>query len=207
MENLAYENKKYTYADLENMPEDERYEIIEGDLFAMESPHGRHQLVLGELYRQISNYLQGKKCKVFIAPFDVVLSKSKKKNEMYNVLQPDLFVLCDMNKYEDSKVFGAPDFVIEILSPSTNVHDKYRKMNLYAQYGVKEYWIVDIVANIIHPYILNEKGVYELSPRAYAIDEKIKVNTLKGLTISLKDFLEENYDLIKEDEEEYKIEE
>lgn len=207
MENLAYENKKYTYADLENMPEDERYEIIEGDLFVMESPHGRHQLVLGELYRQISNYLQGKKCKVFIAPFDVVLSKSKKKNEMYNVLQPDLFVLCDMNKYEGSKVFGAPDFVIEILSPSTNVHDKYRKMNLYAQYGVKEYWVVDVTAKIIHPYMLNEKGVYELSSRAYGIDEKIKVNTLKGLTISLKDFLEENYDLIKEDEEEYKIEE
>lgn len=79
MENLAYENKKYTYADLENMPKDERYEIIEGDLFVMESPHGRHQLVLGELYRQISNYLQGKKCKVFIAPFDVVLSKAKRK--------------------------------------------------------------------------------------------------------------------------------
>lgn len=205
MNNLAYENKKYTYEDLEKLPQDERYEIINGDLFVMESPHGRHQLVLGELFGQIRQFLQGKKCTAFISPFDVVLSKSRKKNEIYNVVQPDLFVLCDMDKYEGTKVFGGPDFVIEIASPSNRSHDYYRKLNLYQEYGVKEYWIVDIIEKSIHPYVLNEKSVYELS-KVYGLDEEIKVKTLKGLTISLKDFLEQNVDILKEDEEEYKFE-
>lgn len=205
MENVAYENKKYTYEDLEKLPQDERYEIINGDLFVMESPHGRHQLILGELFGQIREYLQGKKCTVFLSPFDVALAKINKKSEIYNVVQPDLFVLCDMNKYEGPKVFGGPEFVIEIASPTNRAHDYYRKLNLYQEYGVKEYWIVDPIEKNIHPYVLNEKGVYELS-KVYALDEDIKVKTLKGLTISLKEFLEQNKDLLKEDEAEYKLE-
>lgn len=206
MDNLAIENKKYSYEDLEKLPEDERYEIIEGNLFIMESPHGRHQLLLGELYRQISNYLQDKKCTVFLSPFDVALSKSKKKNEIFNVVQPDLMILCDMDKYEGPKIFGAPDFVIEIASPFNRTHDYLRKFNLYQKYGVKEYWIVDYQGNSISAYILNKNGVYEL-PRVYHLEEDIKVNTLKGLTISLKKFLEENINLLKEEEAEYNIEE
>lgn len=204
MENLAYESKKYTYEDLEKMTQDDnqRYEIINGDLFVMESPHGRHQLVLGELFGQIREFLKGKKCKPFIAPFDVVLSKSKKKNEMYNVVQPDLFVLCDLEKYDGSKVYGAPNFVVEIVSPWTKTNDRLRKYNLYQNYGVKEYWIVDLQENSISPYILNEKGIYEL-PYMYEITESIKVKTLPGLTITLKDFVKENADLLKEDEAEY----
>lgn len=205
MENLAYENKKYSYEDLEKLPDDERYEIIDGDLFIMESPHGRHQLLLNEINIQISNFLKNKKCTVFIAPFDVVLSKSKKKNEIYNVVQPDIMVLCDMSKYEGGYIFGGPDFVIEIISPFNKANDHFRKFNLYQKYGVKEYWLVDYKEHVILPYILNEKGIYEL-PRAYDLSEDIKVHTLKGLTISLKKFLEENKELLKEDETEYKLE-
>lgn len=206
MENLAYENKKYTYEDLEKITQDEnqRYEIINGDLFVMQSPLGRHQLVLGEIYRQMSNFLVGKKCKPFIAPFDVVLSKSKKSNEIYNVVQPDIFVLCDLNKYEGTKVFGAPDLVIEIVSPGTKTNDRLRKFNLYQTFGVKEYWIVDLIENSICPYVLNEKNIFEL-PYMYELTESIKVKILPGLTISLKEFLKENENLLKEDEEEYKL--
>lgn len=201
MENLAYDNKKYSYEDLEKLPDDERYEIIDGNLFIMESPDGRHQLLLGELHLQIGNYLRDKKCTVFLAPFDVALSKSKKKNEIYNVVQPDIMVLCDMNKYEGRYIFGGPDFVIEIVSPFNKSHDYVKKLKLYQEYGVKEYWIVDYKEHVILPYILNEKGVYEL-PKIYELDEEIKVHTLKGLTISLKKFLEENANLLKEEEEE-----
>lgn len=204
MENVAYENKKYSYEDLEKLPDDERYEIIDGNLFIMESPHGRHQLILGELFGQIREFLQDKKCTVFIAPFDVALSKSKKKNEIHNVVQPDIMVLCDMNKYEGGYIFGGPDFVIEIVSPFNRSHDYVRKLKLYQQYGVKEYWIVDYQENLITPYVLNENGAYEIK-KVYELDEDIKVHTLKGLTISLKKFLEENAQLLKEEEEEYKL--
>lgn len=206
MDNLAYENKKYTYEDLEKLPDDERYEIIDGNLFIMESPHGRHQLLLGELFGQIREFLKDKKCTIFLAPFDVALSKSKKKNEIFNVVQPDLMVLCDMDKYEGQKILGAPDFIIEIVSPTNRTHDYLRKFNLYQKYGVKEYWLVDYKDKAILPYILNEKGIYEL-PRTYELDEDIKVHTLKGLTISLKNFLKENENLLNEEEEEYKLEE
>jgi len=172
----------------------------------MEAPHGRHQLILGELYRQISNFLMGKKCKPFIAPFDVVLSKSRKKNEMYNVVQPDLFVLCDLEKYDGSKVFGAPNFIIEIESPGTALNDRLRKFNLYQKYGVREYWIVDLSKKIISPYTLNQKGIYEIA-RVYELNEDIKVITLPGLTISLKDFAKENAELLKEEEAEYEVQE
>ncbi len=204
MENLAYENKKYSYEDLEKLPDDERYEIIDGDLFIMESPHGRHQLILGELYRQISNYLQDRKCTVFLAPFDVALSKSKKKNEIYNVVQPDIMVLCEMNKYEGGYIFGGPDFVIEIISPFNRSHDYVKKLKLYQEYGVKEYWIVDYQEQAILQYILNEKDTFEIE-KVYELNEDIKVHTLKGLTISLKKFLEDNANFLKEDEEEYKL--
>ena len=206
MENVAYESKKYTYEDLEKMEQDDnqRYEIINGDLFVMQSPHGRHQLILGELFGQIREFLKGKKCKTFIAPFDVVLSKSKKKNEIYNVIQPDIFVLCDLNKYDGSKVFGAPDLVIEIVSLGTKTNDRLRKFNLYQHYGLREYWIVDLIENSISPYILNEKGIFEL-PHMYELTESIKVKILPGLTISLKDFINENANLLKEDEAEYEV--
>jgi len=204
MKNVVYENKKYSYEDLEKLPDDQRYEIIDGNLFIMESPHGRHQLILGELYLQIGSYLQDKKCKVFLAPFDVALSKSKKKNEIYNVVQPDIMVLCDMNKYEGGYIFGGPDFVIEIASPSNRAHDYLKKLKLYQQYKVKEYWIVDYQAKAILQYILNEKEAYE-TKKVYELDEDIKVHTLKGLTISLKKFLEDNVNLLKEEEEEYRI--
>ncbi len=204
MDSLAYENKKYTYEDIEKLPGDTRYEIINGELFIMESPHGRHQLLLGELYGQLREYLKDKKCTVFLAPFDVALSKSKKKNEIYNVVQPDIMVLCDMSKYEGQRIFGGPDFIIEIVSPFNKSHDYYRKFNLYQQYGVKEYWLVDYKENVILPYILNEKGVYEL-PKAYRLDEEIKVHTLKNMSICLKEFLAKNADFLKEEEEEYKL--
>lgn len=190
MDNLAYKLKKYTYADLLEMDDDKRYELIDGELYLMSSPKILHQEIVGEIYAQLHNYLKGKKCKVFVSPLDVCLSGVKNPKKEYNVVQPDVLVVCDENKLtKDMGIQGAPDLIIEVLSPSTRRHDTYRKFNLYQHYGVKEYWIIDTEAGVIYQYILNEKNIYTL-PKTYEITEDIKVNILKNCIISLKDIIE-----------------
>lgn len=190
MDNLAYKLKKYTYADLLEMDDDKRYELIDGELYLMSSPKILHQEIVGEIYAQLHNCLKGKKCKAFVSPLDVCLSGVKNPKKEYNVVQPDVLVVCDENKLtKDMGIQGAPDLVIEVLSPSTRRHDTYRKFNLYQHYGVREYWIIDTEAEVIYQYILNEKNIYTL-PKTYEITEDIKVNILKNCIISLKDIIE-----------------
>ncbi len=190
MDNLAYKLKKYTYADLLEMDDDKRYELIDGELYLMSSPKILHQEIVGEIYAQLHNYLKGKKCKAFVSPLDVCLSAVKNPKKEYNVVQPDVLVVCDENKLtKDMGIQGAPDLIIEVLSPSTRRHDTYRKFNLYQHYGVREYWIIDTEAEVIYQYILNEKNIYTL-PKTYEITEDIKVNILKNCIISLKDIIE-----------------
>lgn len=190
MDNLAYKLKKYTYADLLEMDDDKRYELIDGELYLMSSPQILHQEIVGEIYAQLHNYLKGKKCKAFVSPLDVCLSGVKNPKKEYNVVQPDVLVVCDENKLtKDMGIQGTPDLVIEVLSPSTRRHDTYRKFNLYQHYGVKEYWIIDTETEVIYQYILNEKNIYTL-PKTYEITEDIKVNILKNCIISLKDIIE-----------------
>lgn len=189
MENLALKQTKYTYEDLQNIEDGKRYELIGGELYLMSSPTTLHQEIVGEIYAQLRNYLKGKKCKVFVSPLDVCLSGVKNPKKEYNVVQPDILVVCDKNKLtEDMGVQGAPDLVIEVLSPNSRKHDTFIKFNLYQYYGVKEYWIIDAEAEVIYQYILNEKNIYTL-PKTYEITEDIKVNILKNCIISLKDII------------------
>ena len=189
MKSLALEQTKYTYEDLQNIEDGNRYELIDGELYLMSSPTTSHQEIVGEIYAQLHAYLKGKKCKAFIAPLDVCLSGVRNPKKEYNVLQPDILVVCDENKLtKDMGVQGAPDLVIEVLSPSSRKHDTFVKYNLYQYYGVKEYWIVDEEAGVIYQYIINEKNIYTL-PKTYEITEDIKVNVLKNCVISLKDIM------------------
>lgn len=189
MKNLALEQTKYTYEDLQNIEDGKRYELIDGELYLMSSPTTSHQEIVGEIYAQLHDYLKDKKCKVFISPLDVCLSGVRSPKKEYNVLQPDILVVCDENKLtKDMGVQGAPDLVIEVLSPSSRKHDTFVKYNLYQYYGVKEYWIVDEEAGVIYQYIINEKNIYTL-PKTYEITEDIKVNILKNCIISLKDVI------------------
>lgn len=189
MKNLAVEQTKYTYEDLQRIEDGKRYELIDGELYLMSSPTTSHQEIVGEIYAQLHSYLKGKKCKAFIAPLDVCLSGVRNPKKEYNVLQPDILVVCDENKLtKDMGVQGAPDLVIEVLSPSSRKHDTFVKYNLYQYYGVKEYWIVDEEAGVIYQYIINEKNIYTL-PKTYEITEDIKVNVLKNCVISLKDII------------------
>lgn len=189
MKNLAVEQTKYTYEDLQKIEDGNRYELIDGELYLMSSPTTTHQEIVGEIYAQLHAYLKDKKCKAFIAPLDVCLSGVRNPKKEYNVLQPDILVVCDENKLtKDMGVQGAPDLVIEVLSPSSRKHDTFVKYNLYQYYGVKEYWIVDEETGVIYQYIINEKNIYTL-PKTYEITEDIKVNVLKNCSISLKNVI------------------
>lgn len=190
MENLAYNIKKYTYQDLLEMNDGKRYEIINGVLYEMSSPSVNHQDIVGELYVQLHNYLKGKKCKVFISPLDVCLSGVKEPKKEYNIVEPDIIVVCDEKKITDKCIIGAPDMVIEVVSKYSRKHDTFIKFNLYQKYGVKEYWIIDVEAETISQYILNEKNMYALQ-KIYEITEDVKVDVLKNCTISLKELLKE----------------
>lgn len=194
--------KNYTYQDILDFNDDNRYEIIDGELFLLVSPLPKHQLILGELFLQIGFYLRDKTCKVVIAPSDVKFNKDFSKSflkEVYrkikNSVQPDIYVLCDTTKFDKTGVLGVPDMIIEVLSPSNREHDKLRKYNLYQKYGVKEYWIVDPEEKLISVFILNNDLYAE--PIVYNITDTIKVNIFDKLEISLEKFYKKEKELLE----------
>ena len=200
--NLAedLEPKKISYAELLEFDDEKRYELIDGVPYLMASPRVDHQDILGELYYQLKTYLKGKPCRVFASPLDVKLSGEKDNKKEFNVVQPDIMVVCDQNKITEKNIQGAPDLAIEITSPNNPAHDKLVKLNLYQKFGVKEYWIVSLEEQIISVFLLNEDKIYTI-PKAYYLDEKIKVNVLKECYIDLSEFCKENNITIKRSKE------
>ena len=141
------QSKLYTEADYYNLPEDIRAELIDGTLiYNQAAPSRIHQTILMELAGTIRNYIRSKggPCRVFPAPFAVKLREDRK-----TIVEPDISVICDRNKLTDRGCTGAPDWIIEIVSPSNSSHDYVMKLNLYADAGVREYWIVDPAKNRI----------------------------------------------------------
>lgn len=147
--------ERSSYADYQQWPDDERFEIIDGIAYAMNAPFRVHQEVSGELFLQFANYLKGKPCKVYAAPFDVRLpDRSKLDSKIFNVVQPDITIVCDKSKLDDRGCIGAPDLVIEILSPSSLSYDNVKKRALYEKYGVKEFWLVHPTDRVVNSYHL-----------------------------------------------------
>src|SRR5690554_1151471 len=134
----------YSYADYLTWEIDEMVEIIKGRLFKMTAAPSRiHQKVAGKLYHWLYGFLDGKPCEVYIAPFDVRLPTSSPRNEdVYTVVQPDISVICDKNKLDDAGCIGAPDLIVEILSPGNNKKELKNKYEVYQESGVKEYWVI-----------------------------------------------------------------
>lgn len=186
------EKKLYTYGDYLTWPADERWEIIEGIAYGMSGASERHQLIQGELHRQLANYFQNKKCNVYMTPFDLLLpSGYEPENEVATVIQPDIFIVCDKKKVKNDKCTGAPDLIIEILSPSTAKKDIKEKRKLYEKNKVKEYWIVDPLHNLIQIFRLNENGTYEF-PELYTEEDKhLNVDIFPKLKINLKKVFKE----------------
>jgi len=142
--NLA-PNERFTYRHYRTWPDSERWELIEGRAWAMSpAPRTRHQVISGRLSRWIGNFLEDKPCQVFTAPFDVLLPEADESDdEVDTVVQPDIVVYCDRSKLTEAGARGAPNLVVEILSPSTSKKDQHEKFDLYERHGVGEYWVVD----------------------------------------------------------------
>ncbi len=175
----------YTYADYMERDEGERVEIINGDLCMMSTPSTLHQQISAALMFQLMSYLNGKKCQAIAAPFAVRLFErhDDKPENVYTVVEPDISVICDADKLDEKGCKGAPDMVIEILSPSSARHDKLTKFNLYQRAGVPEYWIVDPVYKTVQVFLL-EDGKYTRS-EDYFTEDRIKVHALKDCIIEL----------------------
>ena len=141
----AATKEKYTYGDYLTWCDEERWELIDGVPYNMTpAPSRAHQGISVELARQMANYLVGKTCRIYTAPFDVRLPKGEEKDErIKTVVQPDLLVVCDESKLDDRGCKGAPDLIVEILSPHTAVKDMKTKRDLYERVGVEEYWLID----------------------------------------------------------------
>lgn len=158
-------NGTYTYADYLLWQFKERVELIKGKIFKMSpAPNTRHQVISTNLQGNLFIYLRDQPCKLFSAPFDVRLFDSKRSasanRDIYTVVQPDLCVICDSTKLDEKGCLGAPDLVIEILSPGNSQKEMYNKFLLYQECGVREYWLVDTDRSAVLLYILNESGKY-----------------------------------------------
>lgn len=150
----ATQGERFTYADVLTWPEDERWELHEGVPVSMSpAPTPLHQLVVMELGRQIATFLIGRPCNVFPAPFDVRLAAPlASPNEVNTVVQPDLTVICDPSRLDDRGYQGGPDWVIEVLSPSTSSRDQITKLAYYEAYGVLHYWLVHPTDHVVTVY-------------------------------------------------------
>ena len=182
-------NKIYTYKDYLTFPNNERIEIIEGEIFAMGSPFVIHQSLSMEISNAIYNYIKSNKgdYKIFTAPLDVILKDDNEDfEESSNVVIPDISVICNKNKLTDAGCIGSPDMIIEIISPENPSHDYVTKLKIYQKYKVKEYWIVSPIKKTIYVYIFNGKFYDE--PNIYTFNDKVKVNIYDDLEIDFSTF-------------------
>lgn len=176
----ALKHSKYTYADYLTWDDEDRCEIIAGEFYSMSpAPIRKHQRIVSTLSGEIYGYLKGKPCEVYIAPFDVRLSEDTSDDHVIeNVVQPDLSVFCDENKLDDRGAVGAPDLVIEVLSPSTKDKDMNTKLLLYQRFGVTEYWIIDLDKKVVLTYTIDDFGRY---PEAISLTNPSDLLTSKVL--------------------------
>jgi len=190
-------NKKYTFADYLQWLDDKRREIINGFVKMMTpAPNLLHQQIAYELISVFSKFQKKtiNNCKIFFAPFDVRGPQNGEKadDKIYTVVQPDIVIICDKNKLDKRGCIGAPDFIVEIISPSTAERDMNDKFKLYEQHGVREYWIVFPNEQFVNAYFLQE-GKYELTG-VFTREDKIPVKIFNDeFSIDLKDVFEEDF--------------
>ncbi|MDO9533899.1 MAG: type II toxin-antitoxin system prevent-host-death family antitoxin [Bacillota bacterium] len=179
------------YMDLVNSS-DQRYELIDGEIYLLASPRFNHQVVVNEIAWHFNNYFRGKPCRSLTAPLDVRLfGFATKFEEDPNVVQPDVIVICDEDKVnEDSKYEGIPTLVVEILSPTTKGKDMVTKLNLYMKSGVSEYWIVNLESKSIIQYSFSqERDIGDL--QTFGEGDTIKSTVFEGLEIPLSSVFSE----------------
>lgn len=176
----AIRNEIYTIKDIYELPDGERAELIDGKIYYMAPPSTKHQRLVHFFDREIGNYIQNHKgeCEVFPAPFAVFLNGNENDKDY---VEPDISVICDKNKITDKGCNGAPDWVIEIVSPSSKPTDYFTKLFKYRTVGVREYWIVDPLKKQIFVYRFEQETMEE-----YAFSEDVPVGIYEGFTIKVE---------------------
>lgn len=175
---VKHHQSRYTVADYMSWPNDERWELIEGRAFNMSpAPTIKHQSIAGNFYSLLKQRLAGKPCTALIAPVDVVLSTE-------DVVQPDVLVVCDSHKITERNIQGAPDLVIEVLSPSTALKDMREKKALYQRAGVREYIVIEPLENYVQRFFLTGDGVYGVSD-VFGAQEHLPLLSLPEIVVPL----------------------
>jgi len=180
---LIYRKKPFTITDYYGLPEDVRAELIDGELIYMEAPDYAHQAVISELAYLLTDYIRKQQgaCKVLMSPLDVQLDCDE-----HTVLQPDMVISCKKEQRTKRGIYGAPDMVVEITSPSTRKRDFTRKMAKYAEAGVREYWIVDLQKKLVITYFFED----DMIPHVYSFDTRIPVSIFRNqCTIHFEEIL------------------
>ena len=175
-----------TFADYLIWNESEHIELIDGEAVKMSLPPTVHQLIRGEILRQIANFLEGKKGLAIPAPFAVRLFEKENDSptDVQTVVEPDISVICDKSKLDESGCRGAPELVMEVLSPSSRKHDRLVKLNLYQRAGVPEYWIVNPEEESVQVFLRDDSGNLRIY-NEYDRTEIAKVHALDGCFIEL----------------------
>lgn len=178
-------DRTYTYADYLTWPENKRYELIDGEPYDMTpGPSTTHQTIFRELFLQLGDWFRNRQCQLFSAPFEFRLAREgETEDQIRNVVQPDIAVICDQDGIDAKGGRKAPDFVIEILSPSTASKDHIIKRRLYERHGVKEYWLVHPDDRIVTVYRLSPEGTYGKADIFACEDLNLDVAAFPGLTI------------------------
>lgn len=175
------QEKIYTTEDIYNLPEGTRAELIDGQIYYMAPPSRKHQSIAGKLFAAISHYIESKDgtCEPYIAPFAVFFNENNK-----NYVEPDISVICDINKLNDKGCTGAPDWIIEIVSPSSRRMDYYIKLFKYRAAGVREYWIVDPDKNRIMVYNFDNEDTAD-----YTFSDIVKAGIYEDFSIDFSQFV------------------
>lgn len=177
------QDRRYTWTEYQTWSDDERWELIDGVAYNMSpAPSIRHQRVASNFHGVLYRMLAGKSCRPFMAPTDVRLSES-------DVVQPDILVICDPGKITPSHIEGAPELVVEILSPGTSAKDLREKKWLYQRAGVREYIVVDPLELYVQRFLLSGEGRYG-EPEVFGPEDVITLAVLDGLTVDLREILE-----------------
>ena len=183
MQKLTTEEWQSMDDDAQSEMLDTRTKLLSGQAYALAVPNRRHQRILGQMFTQFSVFLQGKACEIYPTPFSVRLDATKD-----TTFEPDITVICDRDKLTDAGCEGAPDLLIEILSPSTSRWDKCVKFEEYLKAGVREYWIVDPVDQLVAVHILNAG---EYSTKVYGNEGAVPVHVLPGFSVDMAPVFEE----------------
>jgi Uma2 family endonuclease len=188
-------SKSYSYADYLKWKFEERIELIKGKIFKMSpAPSTNHQLISGYLFLDLGNFLKKSPCQLFSAPFDVrIPRKSKDDKEIITVLQPDLCVICDPSKLDQRGCLGAPDIVVEILSPGNNKKELDNKFDIYEEALVKEYWIIHPDENTFIKYVLNSENKF-IGEKPLTSGSFVTTDILPDFKLDLEDMFNQKMD-------------